>query len=77
MKGSVKWFHMAKGYGVITSAESGEEFFVHYTDINKEGFRGLDEGQTVEFEVSNGKRGPQAVNVTVVDAGNICGREYK
>jgi len=65
MKGTVKWFDSAKGYGFITT-EEGSDVFVHYTGILKEGFRGLDEGQKVEFEVSEGKKGEQAVNVTVI-----------
>ena len=65
MKGTVKWFDSAKGYGFITT-EEGSDVFVHYTGIMKEGFRGLDEGQKVEFEVSEGKKGEQAVNVTVI-----------
>ncbi|MDR0511102.1 MAG: cold-shock protein [Rikenellaceae bacterium] len=65
MKGTVKWFDSAKGYGFITT-EEGNDVFVHYTGILKEGFRGLDEGQNVEFEVSEGKKGEQAVNVTVI-----------
>ena len=56
MKGTVKWFDSAKGYGFITT-EAGSDIFVHYTGINKEGFRGLEEGQNVEFEVSEGKKG--------------------
>ena len=65
MKGTVKWFDTAKGYGFIT-AETGNDIFVHYTGINKEGFRGLDKGQKVEFEIGEGQKGEQAVNVTVV-----------
>ncbi len=65
MKGTVKWFDAAKGYGFIT-AETGNDVFVHYTGINKEGFRGLEQGQTVEFDLEEGKKGPQAVNVVVI-----------
>ena len=65
MKGTVKWFDSAKGYGFITT-EEGSDIFVHYTGINKEGFRGLEEGQNVQFEVSDGKKGEQAINVEVV-----------
>ena len=68
MKGTVKWFDSAKGYGFITT-EAGSDIFVHYTGINKEGFRGLEEGQNVEFEVSEGKKGEQAVNVRGLDVG--------
>ena len=62
-KGTVKWFNNQKGYGFI-SDESGNDVFVHYTGLNMEGFKSLDEGQAVEFEVVNGEKGPQAVNVT-------------
>lgn len=65
MKGSVKWFDTAKGYGFITTSE-GNDIFVHYTGIAKEGFRGLEEGQEVEFEVGEGKKGAQAINVSVI-----------
>lgn len=66
MKGKVKWFDGAKGYGFIT-ADEGRDVFVHYTGINKEGFRGLEEGQNVEFELGEGKKGEHAVNVTVIE----------
>ncbi len=66
MKGTVKWFDTAKGYGFIT-AENGTDIFVHHTGINKDGFRALEEGQNVEFEVGEGKRGEQAINVTVAE----------
>ncbi len=62
MKGKVKWFDSAKGYGFIQT-EEGNDVFVHYTGIEREGFRVLEEGQDVEFEISDGKRGPQATNV--------------
>lgn len=65
MKGTVKWFDSAKGYGFITS-ETGEDVFVHYSGINKEGFKGLEQNQQVEYEIGEGKKGPQAVNVTVI-----------
>ncbi len=63
MKGTVKWFNNQKGYGFI-SDESGNDVFVHYTGINTDGFKSLEEGVAVEFEVINGEKGPQAVNVT-------------
>ncbi|HYX09886.1 MAG TPA: cold-shock protein [Bacteroidales bacterium] len=66
MKGKVKWFDSAKGYGFIQTDE-GNDVFVHYTGIAKEGFRGLDEGQNVSFEITDGKRGPQATSVTVIE----------
>ena len=64
MKGQVKWFDSKKGYGFIT-AENGKEIFVHFSGIVANGFKSLNEGQTVEFEVANGAKGEQAVNVTV------------
>ena len=66
MKGTVKWFDSAKGYGFIKT-EEGSDIFVHYTGINKDGFRGLEEGQNVEFEVGEGKKGEPAVNVNVIE----------
>lgn len=65
MKGSVKWFDAAKGYGFITT-EEGNDVFVHYTGINKEGFRGLEQNQAVQFDLEDGKKGAQAVNVDVI-----------
>ena len=62
-KGTVKWFNNQKGYGFI-SDESGKDVFVHYTGLNMDGFKTLDEGQAVEFEATEGEKGPQAVNVT-------------
>jgi CspA family cold shock protein len=64
-RGTVKWFNPEKGYGFIRR-EDGGDVFVHHTAIVGEGFRSLDEGQAVEFEVTEGKKGPQAVNVTKV-----------
>lgn len=63
MTGTVKWFNSEKGYGFITN-EEGLDIFVHFTAIQGEGFKTLDEGQEVEFEVVEGDRGPQAANVT-------------
>ncbi len=62
MKGTVKWFNSEKGYGFITS-EDGQDIFVHYSAISAEGFKSLNEGDEVEFEVTEGDRGPQASNV--------------
>ncbi len=62
MKGTVKWFNSEKGYGFITT-EDGQDIFVHYSAINQEGFKTLNEGDEVEFEVTEGDRGPQASNV--------------
>ena len=65
MKGTVKWFNNQKGYGFI-SDEDGNDVFVHYSGIDSEGFKSLDEGQEVEFDVTEGAKGPQAVNVQKV-----------
>ncbi len=65
MKGTVKWFNNQKGYGFI-SDEDGNDVFVHYTGINSDGFKSLDEGQEVEYDVTEGPKGPQAVNVTKI-----------
>jgi CspA family cold shock protein len=64
-QGTVKWFNPEKGYGFI-KRDDGEDVFVHYSAIAGEGFRSLEEGQRVEFEVTEGKKGPQAANVTKV-----------
>ena len=64
-KGTVKWFNGDKGYGFI-SPEDGDDLFVHYSEIQTSGYRTLDEGATVEFEVTQGKKGLQASAVTVV-----------
>lgn len=61
-KGTVKWFNNQKGYGFI-SDEAGNDVFVHYTGLNMEGYKTLEEGQAVEYEVTEGEKGPQAVNV--------------
>ena len=63
MKGTVKWFNNQKGYGFICD-EDGNDVFVHYSGLNMEGFKSLDEGAAVEFEVVQGEKGPQATNVT-------------
>ena len=63
MKGTVKWFNNQKGYGFISDGE-GHDVFVHYSGLNMEGFKTLEEGQEVEYEVTEGAKGPQAVNVT-------------
>ena len=65
-KGQVKWFDQKKGYGFI-AREDGDDLFVHYSAINRDGFRTLDEGDEVEFEISEGKKGLQATNVTVLE----------
>ena len=61
-KGTVKWFNDKKGFGFL-SRENGDDVFVHHTSIQAEGFKTLREGQEVEFEVQDGPKGPQAVNV--------------
>ena len=61
-KGTVKWFNNQKGYGFI-SDESGNDVFVHYSGLVMDGFKSLEEGQAVEFEITEGAKGPQAVNV--------------
>lgn len=63
MIGKVKWFNAEKGFGFI-EREGGEDVFVHFSAINMDGYKALDEGQTVEFEIVKGERGPQAANVT-------------
>ena len=62
MKGTVKCFNNQKGYGFI-SDENGKDVFVHYSGLAGDGFKSLDEGQKVEFDVQDGAKGPQAVNV--------------
>ena len=61
-KGTVKWFNAEKGYGFI-AREGGDDVFVHFSAIQDEGFKTLNEGQDVEFEIVEGARGPQAANV--------------
>lgn len=61
--GTVKWFNAQKGFGFITNDATGEDVFVHFSGIASEGFKTLDEGQTVTYEVQEGNRGLQAVNV--------------
>ena len=61
--GTVKWFNNQKGYGFI-SDEQGNDIFVHFSGINSDGFKSLEEGQAVEFDVVDGAKGPQATNVT-------------
>lgn len=62
MKGTVKWFNATKGYGFITS-EDGKDVFVHFSAIQMDGFKTLEEGDSVDFEVVDGEKGPQAANV--------------
>ena len=65
-KGTVKWFNNQKGYGFIRDEEEND-VFVHYTGLKMEGFKSLEEGQTVEFEIMDVEKGKQAINVTVVE----------
>lgn len=65
MKGTVKWFNNQKGYGFI-STDEGKDIFVHYTGLLMEGFKKLDDGQAVEFDIVEGEKGPQAINVTKI-----------
>lgn len=64
-RGTVKWFNNQKGFGFIT-AEDGKDVFVHFTGISMEGFKTLEENQAVEFDITEGQKGPQAINVTAV-----------
>ena len=63
MRGKVKWFASAKGFGFITKDDGTGDIFVHFSVIQGEGYRELKEGEEVEFEVEQGQKGPQAVNV--------------
>ena len=65
VKGTVKWFNSEKGYGFITP-ESGPDLFVHYSEIKGNGYRTLNEGDKVEFEITDGKKGKQASSVIVI-----------
>jgi len=64
-QGTVKWFNAEKGYGFIRQ-ENGEDVFVHYSSISGDGFKSLEEGQRVEFDVAPGRKGPQATNVSKI-----------
>ncbi|MFH1702046.1 MAG: cold shock domain-containing protein [Nitrospirota bacterium] len=65
MNGKIKWFNESKGFGFITR-EDGVDIFVHYTDIQGNGFKTLSEGQSVSFEIADGPKGPKAINVTKI-----------
>ncbi|MES9684055.1 cold-shock protein CspD [Gottfriedia acidiceleris] len=65
MQGKVKWFNAEKGFGFI-ERENGDDVFVHFSAINAEGYKSLEEGQAVSFEIVEGNRGPQAANVTKI-----------
>jgi CspA family cold shock protein len=62
MKGKVKWFNADKGFGFI-EREGGDDVFVHFSAVRSEGYKSLNEGQDVQFDIEQGQRGPQAVNV--------------
>lgn len=65
MNGTVKWFNADKGFGFITG-DDGKDVFAHFSQINSDGFKTLDEGQKVSYEVAQGPKGPQAENITVL-----------
>jgi CspA family cold shock protein len=65
LKGTVKWFNNAKGYGFL-GRDDGPDVFIHYSSITTEGYKSLQEGDQVEFEIAQGQKGPQAANVTKV-----------
>ncbi len=80
VKGTVKWFNSKKGFGFITPEDESGDIFVHYTAIKAEGgaFKVIYEGDIVEFEITQGKKGPQASDVVIVEEGprtNIRGRK--
>ncbi len=62
-KGTVKWFNNSKGYGFIAPEDGSQDVFVHHNSIQGEGYKSLDEGQSVEFDSQQGQKGPEAINV--------------
>ncbi len=65
MNGTVKWFNSEKGFGFITG-EDGKDVFAHFSQINSDGYKSLEEGQKVSYDVVNGPKGPQAENITII-----------
>ena len=65
-KGTVKWFNDSKGYGFITPEDGSKDLFVHHTNILQEGFKSLEEGQKVEYNVTQGEKGPSATDVVKI-----------
>lgn len=65
-QGTVKWFDNAKGYGFVSRENGGKDVFVHHSAIEGSGYKSLEEGQRVQFEVTQGQKGDQAVNVTKI-----------
>lgn len=65
-RGTVKWFNDDKGYGFITPDDGGNDLFVHHSNIQMGGFKSLKDGQTVQYEAAQGKKGPEATNVTAL-----------
>ncbi len=66
MQGTVKWFNSTKGFGFITPSDGSPDVFVHYSEITGDGYKSLDEGSEVEFEMGEGDKGPKATNVRAV-----------
>jgi CspA family cold shock protein len=62
-KGKIKWFNDQKGYGFVTPDDGSQDLFVHYQDIQGEGFKTLSEGQSVEYDVTKSEKGPKAINI--------------